>query len=482
MPSSKPGITLNKTELKLIRAGLDLIHSRLAGAGAGFFPHCHPLNRINFQASAVYEKQAYDKEMAGQIVALSRKLAATPSPRKVRLDAFEAAAAALALRVTGKKRLWSQVLGPGTEVVAAERIASLRRAILALGKKLENCRRRARSVAIKHLSQSVYDEHFKRWQAFVQWIRYNLLYDADMPIVRRLLTRNVFGPTRQTWKYQRLTLLEMAREVVAERTTAVIPEGELHRLVRLAKEELRRGRHDILLTEAIKDRKKGKEILFKFITKRFDLYEHIKFESADLSVQQSIRGEKFRKSIFVSEDPGTHVPSTQPCALRRAGVGTDKALGTNDYPTPKPTVPAAIVPLPETDEERRNLVAAGKALYIPARDVSREVASLLQKHSGPLEWGQFIEKAEAEISHLESPLPVTRVRSVEFFTLQGLFERCCPGKPPNNGHVENITYLINWILKVMTVLYRTPEEIRRTLASGVREAERQISPWAWYGW
>jgi hypothetical protein len=106
-----PIITLNKTELKLIRAGLDLIYSRLAGADAGFFPHCHPLNRINFQASAVYEKQAYDKEMADRIVALSRKLAATPSPRKVRLDAFEAAAAALALRVTGKKRLWNQVLG-----------------------------------------------------------------------------------------------------------------------------------------------------------------------------------------------------------------------------------------------------------------------------------------------------------------------------------------------------------------------------------
>jgi hypothetical protein len=366
-------------------------------------------------------------------------------------------------------------------VVAAQRIASLKSATLALGKELENCRRRARRVAIKHLSQSVYDEHFKRWQAFVQWIRYNLLYDADMPIVRRLLTRNVFGPTRQTWKYQRLTLLEMASEVVAERTTAVIPEDELHRLARLAKEELRRGRHDILLTEASKDRKKGKEILFKFITKRFDLYDHIKFEFADLSVQQSILAEKIRKAIFVSEDPGTHMPPTQPRALRPAGVGTDKALGTNDHPTPKPTAPAALVHSPETDEERRNLVAAGKALYIPGRDVSREIASLLRKHLWPLEWGQFIEKAEAEILHLEGALPVIRVASVQSFTLQGLFQRCCPGKPPNE-RVENVTYLINWILKVMTVLYRTPEEIRRTLASGVREAERQISPWAWYGW
>ncbi len=43
-------------------------------------------------------------------------------------------------------------------------------------------------------------------------------------------------------------------------------------------------------------------------------------------------------------------------------------------------------------------------------------------------------------------------------------------------------YLVDWIIKVMTVLYRTPDEIRRSLAAGVREAEAQVSPWAWHGW
>lgn len=83
--------------------------------------------------------------------------------------------------------------------------------------------------------------------------------------------------------------------------------------------------------------------------------------------------------------------------------------------------------------------------------------------------------------HFESPLPVTRVTSVDSFTLQDLFRRCCPGKPPMEVG-QLMDYLVDWIIKVMTVLYRTPDEIRRSLAAGVREAEAQVSPWAWHGW
>lgn len=481
MPSY-PRITVNKTELALIRAGLVLINGRLSGASAGCYPHRHPLDRIDFRASAVYLNQKYDKEMADRIVALSHKLATDPCPRKVRLDAFEAAAARLALRVTCKKSPWNHPLVAGTGAAPAERVALLKSAILKLEKKLENCRRRAKRVAIVRLSQSVYDEHFKRWQAFVQWVRYNLLYDAGMPIVRRLFTRSHLDPTRQMWKYQRLTLLEMAREVVTERTTAVIPEDELYRLVRLAKEELRRARHEVTLMQAIGDRKKGKEMLFKFIQKRFELDEHIRFEFADPSVQQSTGCEKFSRARFPSEGQEAYVPPTQqPRALEPASARSGKALGTDDHRARKPTEPAVIVPSMETAEERKNLVAAGKAIYIPGPDIIREIASLLREHLLPQDWDRFLEKAVAKVSRLKSPLPVNPVRSVEFFTLQGLFGRSRPGKPPQE-RVQRMNYLVDWIIKVMTVLYRTSGEIRKNLEAAVHEANRQVNPWAWGGW
>ena len=263
MQSGNPKITLNKTERALILPGLNLIVARHAGAAAGFLPHRHPWDGVDFQASDVYKQRAYDEGMAAKLTSLRTKLNTVPPRGKLRLDAFEFAAAALSFRVTRKKQLWSQPLRAGNEDASSEQIAETIGVIAQLEKKLERYRRRAVRTAIRRIGKTVYKEQAQIWRAFVRAIRYSLLYDVDQAGVARLARRP--ASTASIWKYQRLTLLEMAREVVTERTTAGIPDEDLHRLVRLAKEELRRRPHDITLMEAIQDREKGKEMLFKFI-------------------------------------------------------------------------------------------------------------------------------------------------------------------------------------------------------------------------
>lgn len=97
----------------------------------------------------------------------------SPERRKLafRLDAFDLAAAALALPVTREKRLWEQ----GSEV-DKQRLRKLSDPpeddIATLSKKLENARKRAKPSP-RHSSRPQYEERAKIWRDFVAWIRYH---------------------------------------------------------------------------------------------------------------------------------------------------------------------------------------------------------------------------------------------------------------------------------------------------------------------
>lgn len=62
------------------------------------FPHRHPWHRIDLHASDVYRDQAFDGAMAARMVSVRKKLWNFTTSRKLRLDALEISAAALALR------------------------------------------------------------------------------------------------------------------------------------------------------------------------------------------------------------------------------------------------------------------------------------------------------------------------------------------------------------------------------------------------
>jgi hypothetical protein len=480
MQSGNPRISLNKTERALILPGLNLIVARHAGAAAGFLPHRHPWDGVDFQASDVYKQRAYDEGMAAKLTSLRTKLNTVPPRGKLRLDAFEFAAAALSFRVTRKKQLWSQALRAGNEDASPQQISETMGAIAQLEKKLERYRRRAVRAAIRRIGKAVYKEQAQIWRAFVRAIRFNLLYDVDQAGVARLARRP--ASTARTWKYQYETLLEMARDVVAQRTTATISDIEMRRLVTLAKNELRRGRHDITLTEAIDDRDQGKEMLFNFIGKRFELDEHIRLKFADLSVQQSARGDKFRAATIRSCEDGPAVspvgnmvtPTPATVQSNKTVTGTERRVLSKDSTVAKPGGCY-------TKEEKEKLVSEGKGKRIPPQDIELAIAKWLREHLHPIYWGRFRQEVEAQVKRFPEAFRLTHLTNlgrIKYVTVEDIIRRCRPGNAPK---VEDkyITYHVNWIMKVMRTMYQHASDAQRAVTRGIREAGLQMSPSTW---
>ncbi len=259
---NKAEISLNKTERTLIRFGLNMIVNGLAAAKAGFFPSAHPLERIDPAAANIYRKRAFSTEFASKLIPLRNRLSAERRKQTFWLDTFDLAAAALALRVTREKRLWEQ----GCEVDKC-RLVRLsdppEDEVARLEGKVENARRRATPSA-RHPNRSQYEERAKAWRAFVAWMRYNLLYDEAQ--CERIFKRGIgIHLSKMVARLRFKELLDATREIIAERTTAHIPESELLRLVKLARNELQpsRRRHPQSNMGLMNDREKMKEFMFE---------------------------------------------------------------------------------------------------------------------------------------------------------------------------------------------------------------------------
>ena len=100
----------------------------------------------------------------------------------------------------------------------------LKRAITKLKKKLETYRRRAVRVGIRRMGKARYKGQGEIWRAFVQSIRYYLLYDLDQAGIARLGRRHRPSTVARKWKDDYEAISAMARAVIAERTTAIIPD------------------------------------------------------------------------------------------------------------------------------------------------------------------------------------------------------------------------------------------------------------------
>jgi hypothetical protein len=243
-------LTITPAEYKLLKPGLDVLTNGLAGAKAGHFPHRHPWHLIDWVASDVYRSQAYADEMAVRMIRVRRKLWDLIQSRKIRIDAFELSALALALRL-----LRVQKLSDVTQSISTE--------IRLLQFKIELYRKRAKRAAIVKIGRFEYQSAAERWRRFVAWLRYNSLY-------LRLPER---GEARSAtlWREQRRQLTELINRTLAERFLETPSDVEMVRIVTLATRSLRRGRHLVSLRELLRAPQAHTDFLARFVEKRIEL-------------------------------------------------------------------------------------------------------------------------------------------------------------------------------------------------------------------
>ncbi len=421
--------------------------------------------------------------MAAKLASLETRLETIPNGGKLRLDALEFAAAALSLRVTRQKRLGRLFLKLKNAKGSAEEKA-LKRAITQLKKKMETYRRRAVRVEIRRMGKAGYKGQAEIWRAFVRSIRYYLLYDLDQAGIARMGRRHRGSTVARIWRSQYEMLLAMARAVIAERTTAVIPDSEMRRLVKLAVDELRRhrlrcGRDVVTLGEAIRDQATGKGVLFKFIIKRRpDVEDLIKFEFADESVQQSTLGEKFKAAtIFSAENPPRVAPVCN--AAPSPPVLPNNCSVVRSEPTAK-SKPRDVHETLRCDTERKRpiVLEQGKPTEIATAIAIWLTKNCLPQKLCPDFWGSFTKELEAQLPDFPDAYPITKLGDVKSVTPEQIIRRCCPGEAPES-QPEYIAYLVKWILNAVRIMYSKRNDARKIVEMGIREAATPLEPWTW---
>jgi hypothetical protein len=282
---AKTRITITPAEYRLLSPGLECLANGLASAKLGSFPHRHPYHGVDFLASAVYEKKAFDLDMAERIVSTRGALHGLKASRKVRFDSFQFAVAAMALRVARKLCQKQSGVYPATEAKV-------------LGAKIERFRKRARREGIGQFGKVAYSGLAFQWTAFVQWVRYNLLHFAP--------PSRVGYPTMKLWKQQRTQLEKMIVDSVAERFRGPLTPPQLSRMTLLAKESFRRGRESIGLRVLLESGGVGRELLFGFVEPRVVL-AYLPGSVKPPWLLQTEAGEKFN-AYLESKRNGTWVP------------------------------------------------------------------------------------------------------------------------------------------------------------------------------
>jgi hypothetical protein len=240
-------LTINTAEYLLLKPGLEVLANGLANARMGVFPHRHAFHNIDHAAADLYREQSYDVQMASRIIAVRAKLWELLKPRKVRLDTFEIAAAALALRLQKACNL-----DCASEAGLAERKQ--------LASKLETYRKRTKRAAIAKLGAIEYKQAANRWKNFNAWLRFNLL---QFKLPKR------GAPWRAAlWREQRRQLAEAIGLALEERLYEALDESSLKRVVTLLAASLRRSRHSHGLRQLLASPRDHADFMIRWVEKR----------------------------------------------------------------------------------------------------------------------------------------------------------------------------------------------------------------------
>jgi hypothetical protein len=266
-------IKFTKHEVAVILPALEDMVNGLHGRGSYTR---QDTTSVPYHGQEVYRERRFDDEMKAHVLSCRNKLKFKGASKEVRLNAFELAAAALAFRVVQAEKLVSK------EMLASPLVAGLER-------KLENARKRAKAAAIKKNGLALYKEAADRWDHFVDWMRYYLLYYRP----RRRSNKNITHYQTE----QRETLRALAMQIVRE----TADQAQIHRLADLARREIRRRRHDPTVRALMLDHDEGRQFLAEFLLQR-DCFDLLKPEFVPEALRACLREEQLKLALRIDED------------------------------------------------------------------------------------------------------------------------------------------------------------------------------------
>jgi integrase len=250
------------------------------------------------------------------------------------LDAIEVAAAQKALRVVVGRDLWK-----GTNTNARSRRKKEPERILAkLGTKLENYRRCRERQALNSPKNKVYLKRKARWKRFTNWLRLALKSESNTTGFKGNVPRATScEPVTESIKNAD-PLFEMLCKMLEKAARAY--QAELRAVVRSVRQALRRSslHYQISLEEAVENPQKAIDVLRLFIRKNSTLRKHLKLEYESPDVQQSTRGEKFRRALVLQEDGGASIGSDDKEHKRAVSPNLGVTAPSN-YSQIKPMIP-----------------------------------------------------------------------------------------------------------------------------------------------
>jgi hypothetical protein len=307
----KVRIDLNRTDLTLIRPGLDLALKRQQAA----------LNEQGLQP-----RRGYDKGFAKMLRDLQGALAGN-NAGEFYFDVTQISALTFALSETRRKRLQDKT--------ARSRIQKrpLIQKFEMAAEKLEKIRKCAEREDIKRSGKAAYDKRRQRWKAFKGWL-HDAIRAANQkdeqrsgpePLTQAANTQPdsaTIGSQRLWWQ----SWQDLLRELIAERTTIQVSESKLPNLVSRLRAQMRRSDDDISPDDAVENPEKAKNYAFDYLKERRDFKGKIKlgFDWMDFSTESSARADKLRSATVVKLPEDDIAETDAPAEIRNGTPDTSK--------------------------------------------------------------------------------------------------------------------------------------------------------------
>jgi macrodomain Ter protein organizer (MatP/YcbG family) len=264
-------LTFSPAEVKAILPALEMAVNKIAELATR--PQYAGVDELIYGARSTYADRSFDPEMYQYLLSCRNKLKQIRPTRDTRLNVFEIAAAALAMRVVRKRKLAAE------DVLHCDEVLNLE-------DKLEPHRKRAKRAFITSHTEGSYQELAARWGKFVAWLRYEVLVQKR----RKAMSRGVLLLHKEQREKMRILALEVVVESADQR--------QITHLADLARYKIRKKRMG--LRDLLADEDKARVFLVDFLIEKGVAWELIKPEFQPFWLRRTLLAEKFKASLVIS--------------------------------------------------------------------------------------------------------------------------------------------------------------------------------------